>query len=225
MNNTAVFWLLGGIALILVGVLVLKRRKTDHRPSFRELFRASVSQMGEIEDKNVEDVCACIYWGEMSTFGVTGNKFSPSLGENQEYCSDLALFELGCMLLSRADVWLYGNATDIERHKVGFVLKKKLMVLFSIALDLRPAEVTGLVDSRLDYYGKLVREGAELSTIHLHLRQWIFCSVDKQKPVASVEAFFGSTFIDSALKGALIDFEQRTMVRMNEHLQDWLEVL
>ena len=225
MNYPAEFWLLAGIALILVGALVLKRRKTANQPSFRELFRTSVSLMGDLDDGNAEDVCACIYWSEMSTFGVTGNKFSPSLGENHEYCSDLALFELGCMLLSRADVWLYGNATDIERHKIGFVLKKKLMVLFSIALDLRPAEVTSLVDSRLDYYGKLVREGAELSNIHLHLRQWIFCSVDKQKPVASVEAFFGSTFIDSALKGALIDFEQRTMVRMNEHLQDWLEVL
>jgi len=98
---------------------------------------------------------------------------------SDHYSGDASLFELGCYMYVRLDLWLYKHKPD-HREAVSTTFVKEFIKLFSQALNSR--DILSLFDQRVTQYGKLARTGADLEEYHRHLSQLILRTRDNQLP-------------------------------------------
>lgn len=100
-------------------------------------------------------------------------------GEDLTASNDSALFELGCYMYFRIDMWLFMTHPEL-RKRVSEDFLCRFVDLFTQALDI--PNVADLVDQRMKKYGELARSGAEIGEYHLYLTQLILRTEDNQKP-------------------------------------------
>ena len=80
-----------------------------------------------------------------------------------QYTGDSSLFEVGCYLYFRIDVWLFNNNPEYREIISSFFLEQ-FNDLFMQALKIN--NINSLIDERIDKYGELLREGDEIKQYH-----------------------------------------------------------
>jgi len=88
------------------------------------------------------------------------------------YSGDASLFEVGCYLYFRIDLWHYRNKMQKYRERVVNDLIDQFLLVFRNSLHLENIEE--ILQNRLDLYGKLIRENKNpQDEIHFYLTQLI----------------------------------------------------
>lgn len=97
----------------------------------------------------------------------------------RKYWGDASLFELGCYLYFRTDLWLFQNRPH-DRDRLAASLSSQFLELFSNALP--GVDVSYLFDERVGKYASMVRNGEKLDRYHFHLEQLIKLTADGCPP-------------------------------------------
>lgn len=127
-------------------------------------------------------------------------------GNPKLFKNDAALFELGCYLFIRLDVWLLKRKENL-RQQISVTFMNKFVDLFSEALQLDT--VGELFDERIAKYGEFIRKGENLETYHFYLSQLILRTKDGALP----------TSYNFGHEPLVLDFEDICVVRVA--LQEW----
>lgn len=104
---------------------------------------------------------------------------SMGLGTSEHYGNDAALFELGCYLYVRFDVWLFANKQHL-REEFSRYFMYRFIPIFSAALNIE--NIYELFNERVDKYGELARNGEDLERYHFYLIQLILRTKDGAIP-------------------------------------------
>jgi hypothetical protein len=138
-------------------------------------------------DLSIENLFVSMMYG-LSYFSEKGMRQSiPSklkalgLDESEHYSGDAALFELGCYMYFRLDLWLCKHKPH-HREDVSTTFANGFTELFTRALNSK--DIPALFDQRLSQYAKLVRTGADIKEYHYHLSQLILRTRDNQLPTS-----------------------------------------
>ena len=99
----------------------------------------------------------------------------------EHFSGDATLFEVGCYMFFRLDVWLFQNKPDF-RKSISDVYNREFKQLFTKALGIN--NVSALFNQRVDKYGELVRRGADTKEYFFHLSQLILKTKDNTPPEA-----------------------------------------
>ena len=136
-------------------------------------------------DLSIENLFAAMMYG-LSSFGKKDMKRStPSklkglgIDASEHYSGDAALFELGCYMYFRLDLWLHQHKPN-RREDISTTFANRFTELFTQALSSR--DIPALFDQRMSQYAKLARTGADVETYHFHLDQLILRTKDNQLP-------------------------------------------
>jgi hypothetical protein len=97
----------------------------------------------------------------------------------KHYSGDASLFELGCYLYFRVDVWLFKNKPNL-REKISTTFIREYNKLFAEALGLR--DLSERFAERIDKYGELIRKGEDIERYHFYLSQLILKTKDNAPP-------------------------------------------
>lgn len=97
----------------------------------------------------------------------------------EHYCGDSTLFELGCYLYFRLDLWLYQNKPH-RRKEISTIFTDGFIELFTLAF--KNTDVSSLFNQRISQYAELVRTGADEETYHFYLDQLIVRTRDNRLP-------------------------------------------
>jgi len=104
------------------------------------------------------------------------------VGSQADFANDSALFELGCYVYFRVEVWLFANRPQL-REQVARYFLCNFIDLFAHALQITNDH--GLADlayERIGKYGELIRSGAEYEEYEYHLFHLMFRTMGNQKP-------------------------------------------
>lgn len=119
-----------------------------------------------------------------------------------EFANDSTLFELGCYMLFRVDLWLFQNRPDLRRQMWAAFLEEYVSLFAPV---LRPTSVADLLEERVDKYAGLARSGAEINEFHDHLYELIMRTKGNRKPESCK-----SNDKPAILQGALEEFALRS---------------
>jgi len=99
-----------------------------------------------------------------------------------DYGGDASLFEVGCYLYFRIDLWHVQNKMRKHRDKVVGYLIKQFLSVFKDSLGLENIEE--IFQNRLNLYGKLIRESKDpVDRIHFYLTQLLIRTKDNMSPL------------------------------------------
>lgn len=104
-------------------------------------------------------------------------KLETDLNESQP--NDTALFELGCYLYIRIDVWLLQNKPE-RRNELSTFFVNCFNKLFERALN--RSDINQIFNNRVAGFAELVQIGAELKAYHFHLVELVLAAY-KDKPL------------------------------------------
>ncbi len=124
-----------------------------------------------------------------------------------KYYNDRTLFELGCYILFRVDIWLI-QQIPIERIKYSRILNNNYAELFSRIFP--DYDVYGIFNNRLQHYAIFIRKGEEISKYHIHLKSLISLTGNssfKSYEVYQVPYQVSSLMGDSILMRELQNFD------------------
>jgi hypothetical protein len=102
------------------------------------------------------------------------------LDASEHYSGDAALFELGCYMCFRLDLWLYKHKPHHREH-ISRTFASGFTKLLTQALNSR--DIPALFDQRLSQYAKLLRAGADIKEYHDHLLLLILRTRDNYPPL------------------------------------------
>lgn len=138
--------------------------------------RAWVEMQSQLDQKNQSVI---ITLSNSIIYGLSSFCSSPDLLEekggflNEEskkillaYSGDASLFEVGCYLYFRIDLWHIQN--DKDKYREGVVYKyliKKFLEIFEDALKMKNSHL--ILQNRLDLYGNLIRKKPERIKFYL----------------------------------------------------------
>lgn len=128
-----------------------------------------------------------------------------------KYCGDASLFEVGCYLYFRIDLWHYRNKMQKYHEEVVNYLIDQFLLVFKNSLHLENIEE--VLQNRLDLYGRLIRESKNpQNEIHFYLTQLVSLTRGnllpeiydfKDFPVLIIDAF-ENVFLENEIRA----FEQ-----------------
>ena len=101
-----------------------------------------------------------------------------SINVNIEYSNDVTLFEVGCYMIFRVDLWLFSKNPN-HRESISTSLADMFIELFTQALDLDT--IPKLFNQRMSGYGQLARAKADYDQYSHHLSQLILY-IERNKP-------------------------------------------
>jgi len=108
--------------------------------------------------------------------------FDMILGSQADWANDSALFELGCYVYFRVEVWLFANRPHL-REQVARYFLRNFIALFVHALQItNDDDFADLVYERIGKYGELIRSGAETEEYEYHLFYLIYRTRENRKP-------------------------------------------
>ena len=93
----------------------------------------------------------------------------PQIYPMAQFSSDAGLFELGCYVYFRLDVWLYQNKPRL-RKAIAVSFAQQFNSLFSTALE---TDISKLFDERIAKYEELLKTGTGLKEYHSYLSHLI----------------------------------------------------
>jgi hypothetical protein len=172
-------------------------------------------------------IYALCFFGEKDKKQSTPPELLSKLGldVSEKYSGDAALFELGCYMYFRLDLWLFKNKPD-RRENITIIFADNFIRLFTQALNSR--EIPSLFDQRITEYAKLARTGADFEQYHYHLSQLIFRTRDNQLPAPydfeNESMMITGVFEDMGVKHALIDFEADMLPILVENLKKYCDL-
>ena len=147
------------------------------------------------------------------------------LDVSENYSGDAALFELGCYMYFRLDLWLFKSKPD-RRENITIFFADNFIRLFAHALNSN--EIPSLFDQRIAEYAKLARTSADFEQYHYHLSQLIFRTRDNQLPAPydfDDEPMIHIEFFENmGVKNALIDFDADMMPILVENLKKYCDL-
>lgn len=97
----------------------------------------------------------------------------------KKYSGDCSLFEIGCYLLFRTDLWLFKNKPEY-RESLFSLFREKFNGLFSRALKIN--NVAELLHERIKKYGEMIRKGEKIERYHHFLTELIKLTGDDTLP-------------------------------------------
>ena len=98
---------------------------------------------------------------------------------SKKYSGDCSLFEIGCYLLFRTDLWLFKNKPEY-RKALFSLFGEKFNGLFSRALKIN--NVAELLNERIKKYGEMIRKGEKIEQYHHFLTELIKLTGDDTLP-------------------------------------------
>jgi hypothetical protein len=135
-------------------------------------------------------------------------KRSGFIDADEHYSGDATLFELGCYMYFRLDLWLYQHKPN-RRKEISVIFVDRFIELFTQALSIK--DIPALFEQRISQYGELARTGADGETYHFHLDQIVLRTRDNQPPESYDFKHEGVVIIDAfehmGLKIALAGWE------------------
>ena len=141
--------------------------------------------------------------GEMDSMGETLHRGASNV--MLSYLNDSSLFELGCYVYFRIDLWHVQNKYNEFRERVLNFCLDEFISVFEDALGFDYANE--ILQNRLDLYGQLIREG-DLEAIDFYLLQLLMRTRNNTLPKVhnfdglpiEIADFFEQTFLKIALK-------------------------
>jgi len=144
----------------------------------------------------------------------------------EHYSGDSSLFEVGCYVYFRTDLWLYSNR-PLYREEVSQSFVSQFTDIFSQALP--RTDVAGLFSERVGNYGKLARERKEVKDFHFHLSELMKYTRDNTPPQSwsfdSGPLLLDGFFLDSAIKMQLMVYEQSWMPTVVDIMNGFFEYI
>ena len=180
-------------------------------------------------DISSDNLFAAMMYG-LSSFGKKDPKRNMSsdlkklgMDSSEQFSGDEALFELGCYMFFRVDLWLFKNEPS-RREVLSTSFTNNFIALFSQALDSK--KIPKIFDKRISGYRQLVRNGADAERYHYHLSQLILRTKDNQPPedydFDSSPVMITGIFEDMGLKIELASWEQGMLPATIESLKNFL---
>jgi hypothetical protein len=186
----------------------------DDRSYLRTWAEKRMRELGRSGDLSVENLFAATMYS-LSSFSEedTSGRACGTKGSGfGHYSGDAALFELGCYMYFRLDLWLYKRKPHCRRD-VSPTFATEFVKLFSQALTSR--DIPSLFDQRVSQYGRLAQAGADLKQYHHHLSQLILRTRDNQLPRAydfeGREPLMLNAMDDFLVKTALLAWEEHML--------------
>jgi hypothetical protein len=136
----------------------------------RELRRS-----GELTPENL----FAVIMYRLATFGKTPEVKDFGFDASGNYSGDAALFELGCYIYFRLDLWLYMHESE-RREEISQVFIREFRILFTDALHF--TNIAEAFEQRVRGFGQLAQTEADIERYHFHLLQLILKSNDDQPP-------------------------------------------
>lgn len=140
------------------------------------------------------------------------------------FSNDAALFEVGCYMNFRVDLWLYINHPN-HRESLSTYLADRFIELFTKALGSR--KIPKLFDQRMSGYGQLARAKADHERYYFNLSQLIF-QIKNDQPLEDYSFDTAPAMIMDAykvygLKIELLSWEQGFIPGMYETLNSYCD--
>ena len=154
---------------------------------------------------------------KLQTFGIDITK---------HYSGDATLFELGCYLHFRVDLWLFRNKPNL-RNQISTTYIKEFIKLFTRALGQN--DLLEIFEQRVDKYGELIRKGEELQEYHFYLSELIFKTKDNAPPkiqnLDHMPVILKGFLEDTFLKMELISWEKHILPAILDSLNRYCALL
>ncbi len=145
-------------------------------------------ELRDSNDLSIENVfaammCCVSSFGEKPTRPSTTSEIEEGLRKafdvSEHYSGDATLFEIGCYMYFRLDLWLYQRKPH-RREDISATLTDKFIELFSQTLNSK--DIPALFDQRISQYAKLARTGADGEKYHYYVSQLILRTRDNRPP-------------------------------------------
>lgn len=156
----------------------------------------------------IENLFAAMMWS-LSRFGNEYTRRSiPAkwkdlgLDSLEHFSGDAALFELGCYMYFRIDIWLFKNKPN-HREEISTNFANAFVQLFSQTFNSK--YIQALFNQRVSQYGEIIQTGADIKTYHYHLSQLILRTRDNQHP-GTYDFETAPVMITGCLERFLVDF-------------------
>tara|TARA_B110000037_G_scaffold221550_1_gene292931 strand:+ start:1067 stop:1843 length:777 start_codon:yes stop_codon:yes gene_type:complete len=182
-----IFWnTIGGILTILLGLFfVFRNYDSPHllKPDPNSYIKTWTYRKMEESKKESEATVLMLFISLM--YGLCMALHSNDEDSENEilgisdYKSDSALFELGCYLMFRVDVFLFTKHKLVREH-LSPPLTNSFVKLFEEAFS--DENIGDLFDSRQLLYSELIKERDWMKTSHFHLEQLISRTKGGQHP-------------------------------------------
>ena len=146
---------------------------------------------------------------------------------SQHYSSDAALFELGCYLYFRVDMWLFLKKPHL-REVLSITFQREFVHLFTKALGID--NVHELFDERVNKYGEIARtcKGSDLKECHFYLSQLILRTKNGTLPETydfDHEPLTLDFWADMGLKTELSSWEQSMMPAVIKAMENYCSIV
>lgn len=182
---------------------------------FDIIFGSTIYALSSFGKKHKE----CNVSKELEGFGLDVSEF---------YSGDGALFELGCYLCFRMDLWFFKNKIQL-RESVGLRFINEYKKIFSKALKMDIADIAFILEHRMAGYGKLVRTGEDHERYHYHLSQLIIRKKSGQLPKSydfdNAPLIITGFLEDVGIKIALISWEENLIPVVFENLEMYCDLI
>lgn len=210
-------------------MLVAERKDREIIGVFRSLFKKShhsyvrawvsrrMKEFKKSQEMSLENLFAAWLCG-VSSFGeplpVVDNRESDTVGQmlkfvDEHYSGDASLFEVGCYIYFRTDLWLCANWPKY-RDEVCSSFRQQFNDLFSRALNLR--DMPDLFAERIETYVELARESEDAERHHFYLLELIKRTKDNMLPkhyhFDHEPTMLEDFYVETALKIRLAAFER-----------------
>ncbi len=147
------------------------------------------------------------------------------LDTTEHYSGDASLFELGCYLYFRVDLWLFKKKSNL-RDKLSKLLAKNFCILFSKALN--NVDVGKLFNERINKYGEMIRNGEDVERYHFYLSQLILRTKDNNSPQGynfKSEPLTLDFFGNLAIKTELIAWEKSVFPAIIQAVENYCKII
>ena len=146
---------------------------------------------------------------------------------DEPYSGDSSIFEIGCYFYTNIDAWLFGNKPE-RREQLSGYLCQQFIDLFSEVLPI--GNVEELFNERVTKYGELLRNNADIETIHLYLNELVrrtkYNTLPKRANFEDFKQSSGGCLFDYVLlKTHIMGFETYLVPGMIESVENYIQML
>jgi len=135
-------------------------------------------ELSTYNDLSPETLFADVMYGLSTSFDKVDTKFL-GIDASKIFSGDAALFELGCYMWFRIDLWLFQNRPE-QRQEISTTFAREFIKLFSEAFNSNT--VPTIFKHRGSGFEQLARSGADAEQHLHHLSHLIFRSKSKRHP-------------------------------------------
>jgi len=143
----------------------------------------------------------------------------------RHFGGDASLFEVGCYLYFRIDMWLFLNKPNL-RKLISTTFIREFNNLFSYALKLK--NIPDILAERVDKYGELARNKEDIQQYYFFLSQLIARTKDNTEPKHynfGKEPLNLQFFEDTFIKMELISWEKAMMPALIKSLEKYCTLM